>query len=62
MIEFTPIICRCGAVVMDGYGLQGVGRPICPRCKRRVTVHFAGHESRVVSVDKKPSKLPTAVA
>lgn len=63
MIEFTPVICpKCRAVVMDSYGLRGIVRPICPRCKSRLTVHGDGHEARVTAVDKKPSRLPKPLA
>ena len=58
MIEFQPVRCRCGAVVLDSYGFRGIVRPVCPSCRHRVTIHGDGHEAVVTQVDEKPKKLP----
>jgi len=46
---------------MDGYGFRGIVRPICPSCRRRVTIHGDGHEVLVTQVDERPKKLPKLV-
>jgi 5-methylcytosine-specific restriction endonuclease McrA len=47
---------------MDCYGFRGVARPLCPKCNRRVWIQGDGHEVIVTRIDKKPSRLPKAVA
>lgn len=61
-MEFEIVRCPCGAVVMDSYGFRGIVRPICPGCKKRVTIHGDGKGAIVTQVGDKPSKLPQSVA
>lgn len=62
-IDFVAVRCpKCAAVVMDTFMFRGIARPLCPRCRCRVTVHGAGNEVRVTAVQKKPGKLPTSKA
>lgn len=57
-MDFEVVRCVCGSVVMDAYAFRGVVRPICPGCKRRVTVHGDGQQVKVTQVGQRPSKLP----
>jgi len=43
---------------MDGYGFRGIVRPICPKCRHRVTIHGDGQKTVVTNVDAKPKRLP----